>query len=314
MDKINDYGVVIVTYNRLDLLRECLDAVLHQTIPFKQIIVVNNCSTDGTKEYLAALSATEKRLNVLNEEVNGGGAAGFYSGLSAISDNLDYVLIIDDDAILNKDFIQRINENIVDDIYAYSGAVSTENKIDTTHRRRLTNTVLMTKKDVPISEYENEYFDYDLSTFCGLIVKRKLISRIGLPRKDFFIWYDDTEYSLRIRKHSKIRNINSARLNHKTTISTNQRLSWKSYYGYRNQWIMGHEYSAFPIIYDLYRIIFHIIKIILCSINAISKPIDKIYYRNLVELHRTVIRDVTKHRDGINKKYMWGTDLNTTTE
>lgn len=311
MNKNYNYGVVIVTYNRLDLLKECIGAVLDQTIPFKQIVVVNNCSTDGTKEYLAELSSSEKRLNVINEEVNGGGAAGFYTGLSAIGKDLDYVLIIDDDAILSKDFIQRINDNIVDNVYAYSGMVCSENKIDTTHRRRLTNTVLLTKKDVPVAEYENEYFDYDLATFCGLVVKRDLINIIGLPRKEFFIWYDDTEYSLRIRKYTRIRNINSAKLNHKTKISTDKRLSWKSYYGYRNQWIMGIEYSKASFVFNLYRFTFHIVKLLYLSLKSVLDIEHSIYYRNLVKLHIQVIHDVIHGKLGINERYIWGIDLDT---
>jgi rhamnopyranosyl-N-acetylglucosaminyl-diphospho-decaprenol beta-1,3/1,4-galactofuranosyltransferase len=41
---------VIVTYNRKDLLRECLNAVLSQTRPPDHVLVVDNASTDGTPE------------------------------------------------------------------------------------------------------------------------------------------------------------------------------------------------------------------------------------------------------------------------
>lgn len=36
------YGVVIVTYNRLELLKECIENCIRQTIPFEKIIIVNN--------------------------------------------------------------------------------------------------------------------------------------------------------------------------------------------------------------------------------------------------------------------------------
>ena len=45
-----DYAVVVVTYNRLELLKECLEQVENQTIPAKKVIVVNNASTDGTEQ------------------------------------------------------------------------------------------------------------------------------------------------------------------------------------------------------------------------------------------------------------------------
>ena len=45
-------AAVIVTYNRKELLGENIQMLLKQTYPFDQIIIVDNCSTDGTDEYL----------------------------------------------------------------------------------------------------------------------------------------------------------------------------------------------------------------------------------------------------------------------
>lgn len=63
-------AVVIVTYNRLELLKECLACVCGQTIPFSRVIVVDNHSTDGTAEYLASRTDIE----VIREAENLGGA------------------------------------------------------------------------------------------------------------------------------------------------------------------------------------------------------------------------------------------------
>ena len=45
---------VVVTYNRLALLRECLAAIEKQTYPIHKVIVIDNCSTDGTEDFLKA--------------------------------------------------------------------------------------------------------------------------------------------------------------------------------------------------------------------------------------------------------------------
>lgn len=45
-----------------------------------------------------------------------------------------------------------------------------------------------------------ESFDYDLASFCGLLFSRELIKEIGVPKAEYFIWYDDSEYSLRLRE------------------------------------------------------------------------------------------------------------------
>lgn len=88
-------AVVIVTYNRLELLKECLACVCRQTIPFSRIIVVDNHSTDGTRDYLEGREDTyvfhvtdkkpdekvikigeDKKIWVLEEAENLGGAGG----------------------------------------------------------------------------------------------------------------------------------------------------------------------------------------------------------------------------------------------
>ena len=71
---------VIVTYNRLALLKECLAAIEKQTYPIHKVIVIDNCSTDGTKEYLKAY-AVRPQFQVIRTEQNIGGAGGFSLGV-----------------------------------------------------------------------------------------------------------------------------------------------------------------------------------------------------------------------------------------
>lgn len=68
-------SAVIVTCNRINLLKECLNAVHHQAYKPEQIIVLNNASTDGTTEWLDY----QNNLSVVLPE-NLGGAGRFYTG------------------------------------------------------------------------------------------------------------------------------------------------------------------------------------------------------------------------------------------
>ncbi len=68
---------VVLTYNRKELLSECLSALNAQTRPLDGIVVVNNASTDGTAEMLAESFAT---VNALNQHENLGASTGFYLG------------------------------------------------------------------------------------------------------------------------------------------------------------------------------------------------------------------------------------------
>jgi hypothetical protein len=67
------------------------------------------------------------------------------------------------------------------------------------------------------------------------------LKQIGLPRQEYFIWMDDTEYCLRLKPFGGIRVVPAAKLNHKTVIpkyrdSLLKRTTWRHYYGYRNRY------------------------------------------------------------------------------
>ena len=65
-------AAVVVTYNRKDLLKECLDALLNQTRPLDSIILIDNASTDGTPEFLKEkgyLDNPKIHVGVLNNNV-----------------------------------------------------------------------------------------------------------------------------------------------------------------------------------------------------------------------------------------------------
>ena len=296
-------GVVIVTYNRIKLLKECINACMQQTYKFSSIIIVNNCSTDGTSDYLQSLKSSI--YTIINLDKNLGGAGGFYEGIKkAIElDNIDYLLIIDDDAIVEKNFNKEIYKAIEnakkskEKILAYSGVVMTGGIILTSTRKNIDKKYKFIKCD--LSLYKKDYFDYQISSFCGLFVSMDLVKKVGLPQKDFFIWYDDTEYSLRINKYTMIRNVNKAIIDHRApVIDNNGAVTWKSYYGIRNRLYIEKKY--FP--KTIY--IKNVIKNILISIKGYLKYIltrsEKSKYRSKLYFCATI--DFLKGRYGFNEK------------
>lgn len=52
---------VVVTYNRLPLLKECVEALLNQDYEDMDILLVDNDSIDGTKEYIQEITARYKK-------------------------------------------------------------------------------------------------------------------------------------------------------------------------------------------------------------------------------------------------------------
>lgn len=252
MEERTKYSVVIVTYNRCELLKKCIDHVLGQSLSFDEIMIVDNHSEDGTKAYLKDICKRHEageeqkkgqKLHVIRTAKNLGGAGGFHLGIKQVmKSDTDWVLLIDDDAMLEADYLEKLHAFIQKnkDVNACSGTVMTEGVIDVSHRRKIGNRLLFLEQPVAKEQYRKDAFHYNFSTFCGLMVKKSVIWQIGLPKKEYFIWYDDTEYSMRLAEYGGIWNVNDAVLNHETILTTGkgnflERLNWKSYYGYRNR-------------------------------------------------------------------------------
>lgn len=86
-------SVVIPTFNRADLLGTALASVLKQSYPAYEIVVVDDCSTDGTRQVVEAFR--DGRIRYIRHERNRGGSAARNTGIRAAIG--DYIAFLDDD-------------------------------------------------------------------------------------------------------------------------------------------------------------------------------------------------------------------------
>ena len=104
----NNIVAVIVTYNRKELLKESIDALLNQEKNKCDILVIDNNSNDGTYDFISKYEKTGK-IVYMNTGSNLGGAGGFNFGLrKACELGYDYVWIMDDDCIVHKDSLEKL--------------------------------------------------------------------------------------------------------------------------------------------------------------------------------------------------------------
>ncbi|MBQ1311283.1 MAG: glycosyltransferase [Blautia sp.] len=236
--RLEEHILVIVTFNRIALLKKCLQAAFSQTTPYSAVVIVDNSSADGTREYLKSFQK-DSRIFVLTEEKNVGGAGGFADGVQkAMELGADWITLIDDDAILYDDFLEKIMEGIEKwrDIAEMFAGVPLTRGIRIGHRRRIRKGVVYREYAVPSEEYREPYFTCQIASFCGLVLSSKLVEKIGLPEGGYFIWYDDTEYCLRAQPYSPVVNCNRAMIDHRATMDRGEyQIGWKEYYGIRNR-------------------------------------------------------------------------------
>lgn len=247
-------AVVIVTYNRLECLKKSLELYDGQSVSADKVYVINNASTDGTDSYLKTWEAQKSRYKkqVLNLTENSGGSGGFYQGIkSAYDDGYDWILVADDDAYPEQDVIEKLQEkieycktNIDAKIAAICTAVINNGEFDLRHRKRIDFSKFSSfEKCVPVEEYNKEYFKIDFFSYVGTAINRKAIEKMGFTQKDYFIYYDDSEHSVRLRKYGEILCFPDMKMIH-DTIQSKVMSPWRSYYYVRNQ--LNLAYNNFP--------------------------------------------------------------------
>ena len=302
-----NFGVVLVTYNRLDKLKLALDCYEKQTYLPKKMIVVNNASNDGTEEFLNEwlLKTSKIKKEVINLNENTGGSGGFHEGLKrSLKTNLDYVWVSDDDAFPEKDCFEIANtyllENKGKDISAICGTVINRGKIDCVHRRRLHKGLFFIFQSfVSKKEYKKETFELNLFTYVGTFINIKKMKKVGVTEKNYFIYCDDTEHSYRLSTVGKIICLPSVRIIHDGPLSNGKDgITWKLYYGIRNS--IDFVRRSFPkryyYSYKLYfRLKYYVMTTLLWN-NKISG----------YKLINYAIKDGKKGKLGIDSKYKPG--------
>ena len=301
-----DMGVVLVTYNRINELKKAIEKYNEQTYLPQYILIVNNNSTDGTKEFLEKWENTKANYKkyVINLKENIGGSGGFYTGLEkAKTLDAKWIWVADDDAFPQRDAFEKLNElfNEIDfsNYSAICGEIINNGKIDFEHRRRIKKGVIFIQEyNVPQKEYEKKYFNIDLFSYVGTVINQECLQKCGSTRKDFFIYYDDTEHSYRLRKDKPIICVPSVKINHNTINSNN--ITWKIYYGSRNKMIFIKNHFPKRYFYAEYikQYILQNLKII------IKKLIKKQYISNVMTLEG--IKDAKNGKTNLHKVYRPG--------
>ncbi|MDO5139062.1 MAG: glycosyltransferase family 2 protein [Oscillospiraceae bacterium] len=190
---------VIVTYNRLTMLKQCLESLEKQTMPC-DILVVNNASTDGTGDYL------DRREGVvhLHLEENTGGAGGFNKGVrEAVMRGYSYLWLMDDDVIPEEDALEKL-------LFADQALKGNYGWLSSVPLWMDGQGCRMNKHKVSSSFYDNigllrhGLIRASQATFVGLFLRSETVIKAGLPIKEFFIWGDDIEYTRRIAVRMKM--------------------------------------------------------------------------------------------------------------
>jgi rhamnopyranosyl-N-acetylglucosaminyl-diphospho-decaprenol beta-1,3/1,4-galactofuranosyltransferase len=207
---------VVVTHNRRDLLVRCIHALLAQTAPVEELVVVDNASTDGTRDLLAERGLLE-RVRYVRLAENAGSAGGFAAGVEAVSATAaGWIWLMDDDAEPEADCLERLLASPAADESGTAAlcpaVVRPGGGIDLGHRGRFRGR----PRPLPLEQYvPGSAPGLDYFTFVGVLLRASVARAAGPPRAELFIWADDYEYSFRVREHGSIRLVPDAHVLHR---------------------------------------------------------------------------------------------------
>jgi rhamnopyranosyl-N-acetylglucosaminyl-diphospho-decaprenol beta-1,3/1,4-galactofuranosyltransferase len=188
---------VVVTFNRRELLARCLRALSEQVGPQDRILVVDNASSDGTSEMLAR---DFPHVCVLAMSTNTGGAGGFHAGTKkAFDDGYDYAWLMDDDGMPAPGCMNALLQNAALNRVTIPAQQEDNGRlygfIAWKRVGRIMSGLEVGDEIIAAAKPVSGRF---LFAFVGPMIGRGVIKEVGLPNADFFIWFDDFEYALRI--------------------------------------------------------------------------------------------------------------------
>lgn len=233
---------IVVTYNRLELLKENIEAIKKQTYPIEKIIIVNNNSTDGTYEYLKQFE-TSPLFTIINLSQNIGGSGGFSTGIKeAVLAGSDWTWIMDDDTIPNPSALENLIK--YNDLTNNVGFICSKVEwIDSSIHLMNIPCIKSLTNNIPFNKYSNkDVLLVESASFVSLLINTEAVKKVGLPIASFFIWGDDQEFTYRITNHGYIGlYVDSSLVIHKTLDNYTSDLktapdnvAWKFFYEIRN--------------------------------------------------------------------------------
>jgi rhamnopyranosyl-N-acetylglucosaminyl-diphospho-decaprenol beta-1,3/1,4-galactofuranosyltransferase len=243
-------AVVVVTYNRADLLGRTLDGLAAQTHEPDAVIVVDNASEDHTRAVLDAHRGLHLQRIHLAE--NTGGAGGFRAGVeSAYDQGFDRIWLMDDDVVPAPDclavlmaqddaFVMAVREDIHGRLVEKAAT-----DFDLTRARSIRAKRSTVETDFGDRHAMPERVELHNIAFEGPLFRREVVDAIGLPDASFFIFYDDVDFALRARRAGyRIWAIRDAVLVRQLDFSQQHDLAgWKGYYMYRNMFAVHFRYG-----------------------------------------------------------------------
>lgn len=195
-------SIVILTWNGLELTRRCLSSLGMENLPKgAEVIVVDNGSHDGTVDFLRAIP----NIKLIENQTNLGYAKAVNQGIVSSQPDSDIVLLNNDVEIISENWLESLAEiSSADSKLGILGVKILMDRGPIQHCGAYLPLDTMWGQQIASGQIDVGQFsglvDVESVVFACALIKRTVITSVGLLDEAFFAYFEDTDYCLRARK------------------------------------------------------------------------------------------------------------------
>jgi hypothetical protein len=199
MEKIPKVFIVVLNYNGGELIENCLKSLQEVEYSNLHILVVDNNSSDDS---VVMIEEKFPKLKIIKNKKNSGFAEGNNVGIKfALKNEADYVLLLNQDTEVEPNFLSElIKEGEKDPKLGLLSPLifwkKTEKVWFSGGKISWWNMKTFHKFDL----IEGDDLETSFLTGCSLLIKKAVLEKIGLLDDDFFLYWEDVDYSVRAKK------------------------------------------------------------------------------------------------------------------
>lgn len=227
-------AIIILNFNSYKQTIECIKSVKNITYPNYKIIVVDNNSKDDS---VLMIKSCFPEIILLKSEENSGYASGNNLGIKfALDDNSEFLCILNNDVAVDKNFLEPVIETLINDKQAAAAGPSIcfygQNDIIQAMGGKInlyTGLSSLKFKGRKHTEIKDNLYDVDYLGGACFVVKADILKKFGLIPENYFLFYEETEFFLNIKRHGfRLLCIRDSKVYHKVsgTISKYKGLSY----------------------------------------------------------------------------------------